>query len=108
MFGIGQGEILIIFLVILLVFGARRIPDMAQGLGRGIKEFRKAVREVHEEIDLSAPPPRQPVAAPPPQSSVAQRVEAPTMPAPAPKTVPQAPAMPAPETAPTTPENQYS
>ena len=53
MFGMGQWEILIIFLVILLIFGAKRIPDMAQGLGKGIKEFRKAVRDVQEEVDIS-------------------------------------------------------
>ena len=54
MFGMGQWEILIIFLVILLIFGAKRIPDMAQGLGKGIKEFRKAVRDVQDEVDLSS------------------------------------------------------
>ena len=50
MFGFGHGEILIILVIILLVFGAKRIPEMAQGLGRGIREFRGAVREVQEEI----------------------------------------------------------
>ena len=55
MFGMGHWEILILFLVILLIFGAKRIPEMAQGLGKGIKEFRKAMRDVQEEIDL--PPP---------------------------------------------------
>ena len=53
MFGMGHWEILIIFLVILLIFGAKRIPEMAQGLGKGIKEFRKAMRDVQEEIDIS-------------------------------------------------------
>ena len=55
MFGMGHWEILFILLVILLVFGARRIPEMAQGLGKGIKEFRKAMRDVQEEIDINAP-----------------------------------------------------
>jgi len=53
MFGMGHWEILIIFLVILLIFGAKRIPEMAQGLGKGIKEFRKAMRDVQEEIDIT-------------------------------------------------------
>ena len=53
MFGLGQWELLVIFLVVLLLFGARRIPEMAQGLGKGIKEFRKAVRDVQEEVDVS-------------------------------------------------------
>lgn len=59
MFGMGQWELLIIFLVVLLVFGAKRIPEMAQGLGRGIKEFRKAVHEVQEEIQVNEPANRQ-------------------------------------------------
>ena len=53
MFGLGQWELLVIFLVVLLLFGARRIPEMAQGLGKGIKEFRKAMRDVQEEVDIS-------------------------------------------------------
>ncbi len=53
MFGLGQWELLLIFLVVLLLFGARRIPEMAQGLGKGIKEFRKAMRDVQEEVDIS-------------------------------------------------------
>lgn len=57
MFGMGHWELLIIFLLILLIFGARRIPDMAQGLGKGIKEFRKAMHDVQEEIDINASPP---------------------------------------------------
>jgi sec-independent protein translocase protein TatA len=51
MFGMGHWEILIIFVVILLIFGAKRIPEMAQGLGKGIREFRTAMRDVQEEID---------------------------------------------------------
>ncbi len=47
-------EILIIFVVVLLLFGAKRIPEMAQGLGKGIREFRKAMRDVQEDIDAPA------------------------------------------------------
>ena len=56
MFGMGHIEILIIFLIILLIFGAKRIPEMAQGLGKGIREFRTAMRDVQEEIDINTPP----------------------------------------------------
>lgn len=56
MFGMGHWEILIIFVIILLIFGAKRIPEMAQGLGKGIREFRTAVRDVQEEIDVNPPP----------------------------------------------------
>ena len=51
MFGMGHWEILIIFVVILLIFGAKRIPEMAQGLGKGIREFKKASSEITYEMD---------------------------------------------------------
>ena len=53
MFGLGPTELIIIFLIILLVFGAKRIPEIAQGLGKGITEFKKAAREVTDEFDSS-------------------------------------------------------
>lgn len=40
--GIGTGEVVILLVVILLFFGAKRIPDLARGLGKGIKEFKDA------------------------------------------------------------------
>ena len=67
MFGMGHWEILIIFVVILLIFGAKRIPEMAQGLGKGIREFRTAMRDVQEEIDVN-PPANQPAQQPPTQT----------------------------------------
>jgi sec-independent protein translocase protein TatA len=51
MFGnLGAGEIILIVLVILLLFGAKKIPELAQGLGKGMKEFKKAVKDVEDEI----------------------------------------------------------
>jgi len=51
MFGnIGTGEIILILLVILILFGSKKIPELAQGLGKGIREFKKAMRDVEEEI----------------------------------------------------------
>jgi sec-independent protein translocase protein TatA len=53
MFGnIGTPEILLIVLVILVLFGANKIPDFAKGLGKGMKEFKKALKEVEEDINL--------------------------------------------------------
>ena len=49
--GIGLQELLVIFLVVLLLFGAKRIPDIATGLGRGIRDFKKAVKDTKEEIN---------------------------------------------------------
>ena len=54
MFGLGPTELIIVFLVILLIFGAKRIPEIAQGLGKGITEFKKAARDVTDEIDSAA------------------------------------------------------
>jgi sec-independent protein translocase protein TatA len=51
MFGsIGVPEILLILLVILILFGARRLPEIGKGLGKGIREFKKASREITNEI----------------------------------------------------------
>lgn len=47
----GPWEWVIVFLVILLLFGAKRIPDLARGLGQGMQEFRKASEEVKKEIE---------------------------------------------------------
>ena len=48
---IGGGSLLLIFVVILLLFGAKGIPELAKGLGRGLTEFKKATKEIQEEID---------------------------------------------------------
>jgi sec-independent protein translocase protein TatA len=47
--GIGAQEILLILLIILLLFGARRIPEIARGLGKSMSEFKKGLKEVDEE-----------------------------------------------------------
>ncbi|HDY87638.1 MAG TPA: twin-arginine translocase TatA/TatE family subunit [bacterium] len=54
MFGLGPMELIIVFLVVLLIFGAKRIPEIAQGLGKGITEFKKAARDVTDEIETAA------------------------------------------------------
>jgi sec-independent protein translocase protein TatA len=48
--GIGAQELILIFLVVLLLFGARKIPEIAQGLGKGMREFRKAMKETQDEL----------------------------------------------------------
>ncbi len=47
----GGSELLLIFVIILILFGAKRIPEVAQNLGKGIREFKKSMREVQSEID---------------------------------------------------------
>ncbi len=49
---IGPMEILLIFLAVLLLFGAKRIPEIARGLGKGIREFRSATREISSELTI--------------------------------------------------------
>lgn len=49
--GIGFPELIIIFLVLLLVFGAKRIPEIARGIGKGIREFKSATNEISQEIE---------------------------------------------------------
>lgn len=66
--GIGMQEMLLIFLVILLLFGAKRIPDIANSLGRGVREFKKAMQETQDEItrEINRPiPPESPQKAEP-------------------------------------------
>ena len=50
MFNLGTGELVLIFLVILLLFGAKRLPELARGLGKGINEFKDAVETSKKEI----------------------------------------------------------
>ena len=51
MFGnLGAGEIILILLVILILFGAKKIPELAKGLGKGMSEFKKGLKDVESEI----------------------------------------------------------
>ncbi len=47
---LGIWEILIILVVILLIFGPRRLPEMAKGIGQSVREFRKGIRDMKDEI----------------------------------------------------------
>ena len=50
MFGIGFQELLVIFLIVLLVFGAKRLPEIGRSLGKTLAEFRKGMKEAENEI----------------------------------------------------------
>ena len=50
---LGGWEIVLILAVVLILFGAKKLPELAKGLGTGIKEFKKATREVTDEIQNS-------------------------------------------------------
>lgn len=68
--GLGGGELVLVLVVILVLFGAKRIPEFAKGLGKGISEFKKASREVTDAIEneQSAPTPKAPAAPATPQN----------------------------------------
>ena len=53
--GLGGTELIIILFVVLLLFGARKIPELARGMGKGIREFKDASREIKREIENDTP-----------------------------------------------------
>jgi len=59
-FGLGGTELAVLFLIILLVFGPSQIPKMARGLGQALREFRKAQREIGDELNREDPPSKPP------------------------------------------------
>src|ERR1700746_1351601 len=78
-FNLGGGEIILILALVLILFGAKKLPELAKGLGTGIKEFKKATREVTEEVsnamdDSSLPAKRLP-STPPSSTPQTSQVE---------------------------------
>ncbi len=51
MFGIGMPELIIILIIILIIFGAGKLPEIGSGIGKGIKNFKKATNQAQEEIE---------------------------------------------------------
>lgn len=76
---IGGWELVLILAVVLVLFGAKKLPELARGLGTGIKEFKKATRDVSEELnsamDLDSPPPPPRRITPPVEASVEPSAE---------------------------------
>lgn len=56
-------EVVAILAVVLVLFGAKKLPELARGLGQGIKEFKKSSREIQDELneamDMDSPPPKR-------------------------------------------------
>jgi sec-independent protein translocase protein TatA len=52
--GVGMQEILVIGMVILVFFGAKKIPDFMKGLGKGVREFKDSVKEIKSDVETSA------------------------------------------------------
>jgi sec-independent protein translocase protein TatA len=81
-FGLGFGEMILIFFVLLLLFGAKRLPELASGMGKGIRDFKRAVNGLDEQsIQASEQPnylqPPPPPAQPPVSAPAASAVEEP-------------------------------
>jgi sec-independent protein translocase protein TatA len=72
--GLGGGEIVLVLAVVLLLFGAKKLPELAKGLGQGIREFKKASNEVTDELHRAMdtdhnPPPSAPMRKLPPEGT---------------------------------------
>jgi sec-independent protein translocase protein TatA len=84
LFNLGGGEIILILALVLILFGAKKLPELAKGLGTGIKEFKKATREVTEEVssamDDTTPPPKRLPSTPPAPTPEVSQAEAQTVP----------------------------
>ncbi len=78
---LGWPEIIGILVVVLVLFGAKKVPELARGLGQGIKEFKKATREVQDDLQraIEEEPPAEPV------QRVAEKKSAEAPPAPTPQ-----------------------
>lgn len=82
--GLGMWEIILIFLVVLLLFGAKRLPEIGASLGKGIREFKGSLSEIEKEIKTpqerdsitSGSPSRTAQAEPAEKSEKAEKVEA--------------------------------
>jgi sec-independent protein translocase protein TatA len=53
MFGLGYQELLLILVIVLILFGAQRLPDLARSLGSSVKEFKKGVTELKDDTSLT-------------------------------------------------------
>lgn len=73
---LGMPEIILIFLVVLLVFGAKRIPEIARGLGKGIREFKDATTDIKNELNVDDSRNRIQHPRPPQQGTTAPRTDA--------------------------------
>jgi len=84
-FNLGGGEVIVILVLVLVLFGAKKLPELAKGLGTGIKEFKKATREVTDEVSHAMDETPQPRRLPTPTPAPTQETD----PVQAAQTVPQ-------------------
>lgn len=65
-FNIGPGELILILIIALVVLGPGKLPDVANSLGKSVREFRKAATDITDAGKLDVPPPSQQATPPPP------------------------------------------
>ena len=74
-FSLGPTEMIFIMVLLLVLFGAKRLPELGSGLGKGIREFKRSMKEINTEIERASneteqiAAPRKPAAAIPPQET---------------------------------------
>jgi len=68
--GLGPWEIILILAVVLVLFGAKKLPELAKGMGQGIKEFKKASRGVNDELERAMDD--TPTYTPPPATQITE------------------------------------
>ena len=68
--GFGMGEMIFIFLIVLLLFGAKRMPEIGSSLGKGIREFKSSVSEIQGELKIPNDQQRIHHSSPPPEPVV--------------------------------------
>lgn len=54
--GLGGWEVMLIVLIIVIFFGAKKIPEMARGLGKGLREFKDATKEIQKDLEMDENP----------------------------------------------------
>jgi len=77
-FGIGIPELIVIFIVALIIFGPKKLPDLGKALGRGLSEFKKATQEFKDSIEVDARPTRPQTPPPVSTSSAKEDISADT------------------------------
>jgi sec-independent protein translocase protein TatA len=55
LFALGTGEIILLAFVILLIFGGKKIPELMRGIGKGVNQFKKGMKDIDDEIKSDSP-----------------------------------------------------